>query len=143
IIVSQNRGDIQSAEVAIQLAEIDVQKYVQGDYEQLRKDIQGRLSLAESDLEMCRDRTAFSKLMVKKGFLGANQARAEAMRLDSARLALDQVQEELRVLQQYTYTRNVTDLESKLKEARLNLERIKKQAKAKEIQAEIDRLSKQ
>ncbi len=143
IIDSQNQSDLQSAAVAIQLAAIDLQKYVQGDYEQLRKDLQGRLSLAESDLDMCRERTAFSKLMVKKGFLNANQARADALRLDNAHFALDQVQEELRVLQKYTHRRNVTDLQNKLKEARSSLERIQRQAKAKEIQAQIDRLSKQ
>ncbi len=142
IIDSQNQGEITAAEVAVQLADMDLRKYLQGDYEQLHKDIQGRLMLAESGLEMWRDRVAFSGRMAKKGYLQANQARADEARLHSARFALAKVQEELRVLQQYTRARTVTELESKLMEARISLDRVQKQAKAKEAQANTDRLTK-
>ena len=142
IVVSQNESDIKSAEIAIILAKLDVDKFINGEYLQTVKDIQGRTSIAESDLEMCRERTAWADRMVRKGFYTVTQAEAEHSRLKSAEIALTKVQEELRVLEAYTKKRTITDLESKLEEATRALDRVKKQAKAKESTADIDRLTK-
>lgn len=141
IVVSQNQSDIQTAQVAIQLTKLDLAKYQRGDYPQSLKDIQGRIETAESDLEMWRDRAAWSERMVKKGYLSASQSVAERSRLRSAEIALSKVGEELRVLE-YTRERTETDLRSKLEEAQRALDRVEKQARAKEVQAGTERQSK-
>src|SRR5262249_3113633 len=138
----QNLSDIKSAEIAITLARLDLEKYVKGEYLQTVKDIEGRTNMAESDLEMSRERAAWSDRMVKKGFYTTNQAEAEHSRAKSAEIALKKVQEELRVLEDFTKKRTVADLENKLEEAKRALDRVKKQAKAKEVQADTDRLAK-
>jgi multidrug efflux pump subunit AcrA (membrane-fusion protein) len=138
IVTSQNEGDIQTAAVTLRLADLDLQKYVNGDYEQTHKDVVGRRSLAEADLEMWRDRVAWSGRMVRKGFLTASQALAERSRMEGAQLALDKVHEEQRVLEHFIKRRTVRELESKLAEAHRGLERVKSQALAKRIQAEMD-----
>src|SRR5262249_3943707 len=51
IVQSQNESDIKSAEITLQLAEIDLRKYVEGDYPQALKDILGQISMSESDVE--------------------------------------------------------------------------------------------
>src|SRR5439155_12155173 len=97
-----------------------------------RKDVDGRLALAESSLEMSRDRAQWSERMLKKGFLTANQSRDEFSRLQTSRVALDNVREEYRVLEQYTRRRTLVELESaKLAEARRTLERCRRQARAR------------
>jgi multidrug efflux pump subunit AcrA (membrane-fusion protein) len=142
IVESQNDSDIKSAQIAITLAKLDLEKYVKGEYLQTVKDIEGRTNIAESDLEMCRERAAWADRMVKKGFYTTNQAEAEHSRTKSAEVALKKVQEELRVLEDFTKTRTVTDLQNKLDEARRALDRVIKQAKAKEVAADTDRLTK-
>jgi len=72
IVLSQNQGDLQTAQVTLELAEIDLQKYLKGDYEQARQDVLGRIRLAESDREMWQDRVAWSGRMLKKGYLTSN-----------------------------------------------------------------------
>jgi multidrug efflux pump subunit AcrA (membrane-fusion protein) len=143
IVDSQNQDDIQSARIAVQLAELDLQKYLKGDYEQSLQDVQGRKAMAESDYEMSRERVAWSKRMLKKGFLSASQVEGERSHEQSAEIALEKVREELRVLEHYGKRRMQTDLEGKLAEARRSLLRVQMQAKAKLIQAQIDRLVKQ
>jgi RND family efflux transporter MFP subunit len=123
IVLKQNESDIKTAEVAVQLARIDLVKYQDADYKQALSDIEGRL-------EQLRDRAAWSERMVKKGYLGKSQAEAD-------RLALVKVQEERRVLD-YTKDRTETDLKSKLMEAERALERVKAQADAKEKQARAE-----
>ena len=142
IVVSQNQSDILAAENTIVLAKLDLEKYVDGEYLQTRKDILGRMKMAESDKDMQQDRAAWAKRMVKKGYLTASQAEAEQSRLESNDLSLKKVLEELRVLEDYTKKRTITDFQSKLNEATRALERTKLQATAKEVQAETDRNAK-
>jgi multidrug efflux pump subunit AcrA (membrane-fusion protein) len=142
IVDSQNRIDLEAARGAAQLADLDLQKYVRGEYHQAEQDLQGRLSLAESDLEMWRDRVAWTERMVKKGFLSPGQSRAEEAHLESARLDLDKLREELRVLEHYSKTRTVKDLGSKLVVARDEVQRTMVQSHAKSAQAAADQLSK-
>jgi multidrug efflux pump subunit AcrA (membrane-fusion protein) len=141
IVRSQSQSDLQGAEVALRLAQIDLQKYKEGDYEQNRKDVQSRLSMAESDLEMWRDRAAWSESMVRKGYVNSGQARADQSHLESARVAVDKIQEEYRVLERYTKKRMLRELETRLAEARFDLRRLKCQARAKEAQADGHRLA--
>ncbi|MBL8792454.1 MAG: efflux RND transporter periplasmic adaptor subunit [Planctomycetia bacterium] len=142
IVVKQNESDIQTAEVALQLAKIDQLKYRDADYAQSLKDVQGRLKLADSDLEMLRERASWSERMLKKGYLSRSQVEAENAKLRSGELLREKVQEELRVLD-YTKRRTETDLDSKVREAERALVRVQAQADAKEKQALIDRNTRQ
>jgi multidrug efflux pump subunit AcrA (membrane-fusion protein) len=142
IVDSQNQSDIKTAEIAVELAALDLEKYIKGDYIQTLADVEGRIKTAESDLEQYRDRAAWSNRMVKKGYQTASQAQADASRLQSGELALAKVVEERRVLVDYIKPRTITDLTSKLAEAKRALVRTKTQAKAKEVTADADRLAK-
>jgi len=138
IEMSQTISDVKTAEVAIELAELVLRKYREGDYLQLIRDINGRKSIAESDLEMVRERSAWAERMVKKGYLSESQARAERSRLSSAELALLKVEEELRVLNEYEKQRAEKDLHSKLEEAHRALKRVQTQSEAKLSQARTE-----
>jgi multidrug efflux pump subunit AcrA (membrane-fusion protein) len=142
IVESQNVSDISAAQNQVELTGIDLEKYIKGDYEQARKDILGQIKTAESDVEQYRDRAAWSDRMVKKGYQTASQAQADQSRLQSAELLLAKQHEALRVLDDYTYKWTVTDKTQKVEEAKRNLERVKQQAKAKEVQVEGDRKAK-
>lgn len=58
IVESQNRSDIATAKLALELAEIDMQKYEKGEYIQQIQEIEGRLLMARSDLAMWEERSA-------------------------------------------------------------------------------------
>jgi HlyD family secretion protein len=142
IVVKQNESDIQTAEVGLQLAKIDQLKYRDADYKQALKDVQGRIKLAESDLEMLRERASWSERMLKKGYLSRSQVESENAKLRSGELLREKVQEELRVLD-YTKRRTETDLDSKVLEAERALLRVQAQSDAKAKQALTDRNTRQ
>lgn len=131
----QNEKDIESAKVAVELAEIDLRKYKEGDLPQLSAEIKGRVLVAESDLEIWKDREVWNDRMVSKNYRTGNQAMADRFKQQSAELSLRKVKEELRVLENYTAPRTTKELESKLIEARSAYRTIQKQAEAKRIQA--------
>ncbi len=114
---SQNESDIEAAKNALDLAKIDLEKYIKGDFVQSLKDVEGRIETARSDLENWKDRAAWSARMAKKGLMSKVQADADDSRVDGSRIALEKVEEEKRVLVDYTKQRTVQDLTAKLAEA--------------------------
>ncbi len=142
IQVAQNESDIKAAEVALELAKIDLQKYLEGDFPAKLKDYQGQVFLAESDVEEQRDRVAWAQRMVKKGYYTTSQAQAEQSKLDGFDQTLRLKRENLRVLIDPVFgekKRTETDLRSKVVQAERELNRIKGTALAKEVQTRTDR----
>lgn len=142
IIRSQNESAITNAETAVILADINLKKYLEGDFQQALKDVEGRLKLAGSDLEIQRERVAWAERAATRDYLSDGQYKAEKARFDSLKVALDKVQEERRVLNEYTKVLEVTTRQNTQAEARRALERAKNEARAKEVQADSDRVTK-
>lgn len=142
IQLSQNESDIKSAEVALEIAEIDLKKYQEGDYPQQLKIFEGNIKQAESDVEQQRDRVAWANRMVKKGYLTVTQSQGEQSKLESLQITLTRAEEDRRVLTDPIYgtgKRQITFLQNDVTEKKRALERVRSQAKAKEVQAKIDR----
>jgi multidrug resistance efflux pump len=145
ITVSQNESDIQTAETNLELAKIDLTKYREGDFPQALKDVEGRIKVAESDLEQQKDRNAWAQRMVKKGYQTVSQAQSEQSRLDSLQIALDKVLEEKRVLIDPAYglrKRTETDLANKVAICQQALSNTQKSAIAKDVKDKTDRETK-
>jgi multidrug efflux pump subunit AcrA (membrane-fusion protein) len=143
ITLRQNEGDVRKAQVDVELAALELEKYRRGDYEQARKDLEGKLLLAEADVNAWSDRLAWTERQVRKGYVGATQARAEEARLQSATVTLQRLREEYRVLHKYAHPRSLIELQGKLEESQALLAKARSQAKALQIAANTDRLSKQ
>jgi RND family efflux transporter MFP subunit len=145
IIQAQNESDIKTKEITLDLAKIDLEKYVKGDYEQTKKTLLGNIKTSESDLEQYRDRAAWSARMVKKGYQTPSQAQADQSKLEGAELKLANDREALRVLDDPlygTYVRTVKANSSAVEQARRDLLTTKAQAISKETTARSDMLSK-
>jgi len=140
IVKSQNHSDIETAKLAEKLTELDLEKYQEGEYIQTKQDIEGRMLIAKSDLSMWEERASWSLRMSRPGrrYVTVAQAQADEARLKSARIAKEKVEEEMRVLKDYTHKRTTKDLQGKIDEAKRALVRVKIQADAKLVQAEAD-----
>src|SRR5262249_24169777 len=93
IVDSQNRSDIETAKLQIKLAEIDLTKYIEAEYQQTKSEIEGRQMMARSDLKMWEERASWSERMSRPGrrYVTAAQAQAEIARKASAEIALQKV----------------------------------------------------
>jgi RND family efflux transporter MFP subunit len=131
ITESQNLTDLKTAEVALELAQLDYEKYVKGEYIASKEQIEGQLKDAESNLEAWRDRAAYSRRMADKKFMSSSQAESDEARLQSAELALSKLKNDYKVLVDFMKKRTETDLLSKIREAERALERVKIQNEAK------------
>ncbi len=179
IVVSTNESDIATAQNTIELAELDLEKYVglpkgtlvnrkreaakallleleanlqsslarrkdefpdpEGEYHKLLNEWGGKIELSEADVEICKDRVAYSQRMQLKGYLSPAQVQADESRLASARETLKQYKAEKQLLQNFTAQRMVKDYSGKVQEAWRALDRTLSQASAKEVEAEAKR----
>jgi HlyD family secretion protein len=126
----QAQSDIEKAVNARDLAKLDLDKYIEGDFPQALKDVDGRIETSRSDLEDWKDRAAWSLRMFKKNLMSKVQADADASRRDASQIALAKVEEEKRVLVDYTKKRTVQNLTASLAEAERTLEKTKIQSKS-------------
>jgi multidrug efflux pump subunit AcrA (membrane-fusion protein) len=145
---SQNTSDIASAQLKLDLARIALRNYLEGEYEKSKRDIEGRTLMAKSDLEMWEERAAWSERMSRpsRRYVTQAQAESDAARRTSAQISLKNVQEEMRVLEDPNFgtkVQKIKSLQGDIDEAIRALERTIKQAKAKEVQFDADRKSKQ
>lgn len=162
IQVKQNMSDIATAEAALAIAELELDKLLglrgdpaleslgavagaivtlaeRGDFQKRLDEVSGQLKLAEADLDQYRDRAAWADRSVKLGYQTPSQARAEASKLDGAKENIEKLRKQRYVLETFDRRRELTDLTSKVDVARLKMDQAVRQAKAKENQAESAR----
>ena len=135
IIKSENESALSTAQNNVELARLDLEKYLKGELEQKRKDVFGRITLKESEMLQSKDRMGWSTRMVKKGYLSESQARVDEFKLRSSEIELDKLREENRVLNEFDSRRNELDLRNKLEQAIVAEKVARITAVAKEAQA--------
>jgi HlyD family secretion protein len=130
--VQQNKekSEIQKAELAWKLAEMDLEKYQKRDYDAQKSELQGDLALKNKALKEAEDDLMFNRGLVKKGFLPLEQLRRQELALEESRYRVTQAEAKLGALTEYEYKRKSTELQGKALEAKDELERTKKSQKA-------------
>ncbi len=106
--------------IAIGLAEKNLEKWIKGDYPQSLHDLEGQIQTAESNLLQEEDRTSWVARMVKKKYMTASQEEAEQALLMGNKLALQKVQEQKKVLTDYTDPVNRQTFENAIKQANVD-----------------------
>ena len=135
---TQNLSDIAAAELNWKLAQLDLEKYREGEYPQEEKALSGEVALAEEESLRAEENYEFSRSMVKKGYKTPNEAEADRIAVRSAELKLQQAREKLKVLTEYTKKRQIAELTANATEYERELERVKLKAKAAETQAQAE-----
>lgn len=161
IQLKANDSDIAAKQAALQVAELDLQKYLgftrepvlerfgavvggpfsvieRGEYRMKLDDVSGRLKLAESDLQAYADRAAWADRSVKLKYMTPSQAKVEQSKYESQKDTVGKLQAEKYALETFTRARELTDLASKVDVARAGYEQAFLQARAKVVTMEAE-----
>lgn len=138
LVVAQNqaKADIELAELKVRFAKEDLQKYKEGEYPKNLSEAEGNIKLAEEELERARDKMEWSKKLYDEKYLSETEMRSDELSWKRAELSLKTAKGNLDLLQNYTYKRQVAQLESDLSQAEMSLERTKRKAGASVNSAE-------
>ena len=127
---SQNASDIELAERKLQFAALDQEKYLEGDSEQLLKQAEDKILLAQQELTQAENTLTWSKTLFEKGFLTKSELDRDDLDYQSAKVKFEQAKVEKDLLREFDDPRQRTELEADRKEAERGLERAKLKATA-------------
>lgn len=135
VVHNQAEADIEQAEMLLDFANQDLKKYVEGDYPKLLKEAEANLTLAEEELNRAEEALKWSAILYKDKYLSHTEYKQDELAAKKARLNLELAMEDLKLLRNYTYHRQVSELESKVWQSEMALDRAKNKAAANIIQA--------
>jgi HlyD family secretion protein len=131
IQVQQNASDIAAAELKLKLAQLDLDNYTKddGDFEQLQTELQSQVSLCKDKLKQSTEQADYIERLVKKGFKTQTELASSRITQQSDTINLELAENKLKLLQQVTKVRTLTELEANAKEFDRELERVKLKSK--------------
>lgn len=136
-----NENSIAAAELRLQLAKLDLQKFTDGEYVQQSKIVEGEITIATENLKAARQRVADTEELLRKGYSTTKQLEADKVGVTKSELALQLAQSKQRILKEFSYQRGLTEKKALAENAERDLERVKMQAQRAMAQCNIEVLA--
>ncbi len=128
---SQNKSDIETADRKLSFARLDLEKYLKGDWEQLKAQADEKIKLAEAELAKAQNTFEWSKSLAEKGFLTKTELDRDELDHQRAEVSLSQARRAKELLVAYDDPRTRTELQANVQEAERGLERARLEAQAR------------
>ncbi len=135
---SQNAANIEAADVALQLAQIDLTKYVEGSYPSLLADGLMAVDKAQTGLKTKQDDLAQTRSLFSKGFVTATEVKNKELEVAAGQRDLTKAETDLRVLEKYSHQADLASKNNTLAQSEQKLERTKRENAANLSQKSAD-----
>lgn len=135
---SQAESDIAQAELNVRFAELDLRKYLEGEWPRELRKAESDITLASEELQRAEDELDWSRRLEEDKYITRTELQADELACRRAQIQLELARNNLEVLTEYTHERTVAQLRSDVEQAHKALERVKRKAGADVIQAEAD-----
>lgn len=143
IVRNQSAADVAQAKLDYRFAQMDLTRYVEGDYPQEVQRAEAEINLANEELQRANDKLEWSRRLAEEGFLTGMELQADELAARRSAIDLELAEGQLALLQEYTHQQKMEELESNVEQTRLALERVRLRAAADIVQAEADFRAKQ
>ncbi len=135
---SQNDSDIKKAEQALYFAEVDLEKFREGERKKQEAEAEEAIQLGEEERARAEETLEWSQKLFEKGFLTNTELKADRLSLSRAQINLEQAKRNKDLLVRFQLPRDESELASALEEAKRELERVKLQAEARIVDYAAD-----
>jgi HlyD family secretion protein len=129
-------SSIKSAELLVEFAKSDLAKYKEGDWPQLKKNTEAKITIAAEEETRAKNRCEWTDKLFAKGYATKSDLEADTLTVKRKGIELDQAKEELRLLEKYDYPKKLRALEAGLDSQTVELERVRKRSEAQIAQYE-------
>jgi HlyD family secretion protein len=138
VVENQAQSDVDEAELALEFAKLDLKKYLEGEYQNKRKEKESQITLAREELQVAEEKLEWSDRLFKKEYISRTELQIDQLSVEKRRLDLELSENSLRLLEDFEHPRDLAQRESDVKQAEMALERTNRKAKADVVQAEAD-----
>ena len=143
VVENQARSDIDIADLTLRFANLDLKKYLEGEYPNLLTEAQAQITLADQEYQRALETLEWSQKLFDEKYISATELQKDKLAAKRAELDLELAKNNLDLLEKYTYQRNLDQLESDVKQAGMALERTRRKASADVAQAKADLTAKE
>ena len=138
----ENVINLRTAKQTLEFAELDLKKYIEGDYLVNKSEIEGNISEAQTAVDKARRDRENMRALVKRGFREYEQLREADQVVTSTELRLKNAKQKLESLEKFEHVKSLAEFKGKAEEAKYKLKIAETTAAAKLAKAK-DRLSNQ
>ena len=138
VVQNQAISDVNLAELTLDFARQDSNQYKEGEYPNLLNEANGLITLADEEVTRAQEKYDWSKTLFEEKYISQTELKADELALKRKKLELQVAKNNLALLKNYTYKRNIAQLESDVSQATMALERAIRKARADVVQAEAD-----
>ncbi len=140
---SSVESDIRKAELDVQFAQMDLEKFEQIEKEQEMRNAQIEIITAQESLKLAEERLEWSKKLTEEGFETKSNLDRDALSVTNQSLGLEKAESVKKMLSEFDLAKLEAEYRALKEEALQELDRVKKQGESKINQAltqlEIDR----
>lgn len=138
VVENQAESDKDIAQLTLDFAQEDLKKYQEGEYPSQMKDSEAKIKLAEEEMERAHDTLEWSRKLWEEKYISENEYKADELALTRRQLDLELAIGNRDLLRDFTYPRQIKQLESDIRQAQMALERTTRKANADVVQAQAD-----
>jgi HlyD family secretion protein len=138
IVKSQAISDVNVAELTLEFARQDLEQYKIGQFPNEETAAQSEIDLAKEELVRAEETLGWSQRLFKEKYISQTELQGDQLAVSRSKNKLLLAEADLKMLQDFTYKRQIKQLSSDVDQAEMALERAKARARADVVQAEAD-----
>ncbi len=140
---NQAQADIDIAKLTLDFAILDLEKYTgdNGEYDTAKTEAEAQISLSAEELEKAREELKWARTLASEKYISSTELKTAELAYNKADLNVKLAKNRLRLLNDFTYKRQLAQLNSDVSQAEMALERTKRSSAASIIQFKAQLLS--
>jgi len=131
-------SQVKEAELRVEFAKSDLDKYIEGDAPQQINTATNTIIIRKEQLQRAQDKLDWTQQLFKKGYASKSELEADGLSLMQAKISLDQGEEDLRLFRKYDLPKSQRRLESSWEQSQMELERLRHRTSNQLAQAEAN-----
>jgi HlyD family secretion protein len=131
-------SQVKEAELRVEFAKSDLDKYIEGDAPQQINTATNTIIIRKEQLQRAQDKLDWTQQLFKKGYASKSELEADGLSLMQAKIALEQSEEDLRLFRKYDLPKSQRRLESSWEQSQMELERLRHRTSNQLAQAEAN-----
>ena len=138
VVKNQAASDVEKASLELFFANEDLTNFKAGEFPKMLLEADSKITLASEELFKATEDLRWSQILFSEKYLSQTKLQEDELAAHRRKVDLELAEADLDLLMDYTYERNIKQLESDVYQARMALERAERKARADVIDASTD-----
>ena len=138
VVQNQSISDVNVAQLTHEFAVQDLDQYIKGLYPNEETTADNDITLREEELKRAEETLTWSQKLYEKKYISQTELMADKLAVTRSKNNLELAQNNLSLLEDFTYHRNIAQFTSDVTQAEMALERTERKSRALVIQADAD-----